>query len=98
MARFAIAGLRPGETLHAPFGQFATSETDGGVRLTDDQRSRLEAAGYTLIALADEAPAKEPSVEERKAAANAAQTIAANQEAAQKASDVARRVPRARKQ
>lgn len=96
MARFAIAGLRPGETLHASCGRFATSETDGGVRLTDDQRSRLTAAGYTLIALDGEAPAKEPSDEERQAAANAAQAIAANQEAAQKAA--ATRVPRARKQ
>lgn len=85
MARFTILGLRPGETLYCAAGRFQTSEADGGVNLTDEQRTALQDAGQKLLSLHDSAPAREQSSEEKQALANAQRTIAENKAAADRA-------------
>lgn len=90
MARFAIQGLRPGETLYASSGRFQTSENDGGVNLSEKQRATLEAAGHVLVPVGI-AQKRDPNDEQKQALANAERTIAENREAATKADSA--RVP-----
>lgn len=83
MARFAIKGMRPGESLYCGSVQVQTDERDGGVRLTEKQQAALEDAGYTLIPLADEPIAeKAPSDDELRGQERAEANSRENQSAA----------------
>jgi hypothetical protein len=56
MSRFAISGVRAGETIHTAAHSGKAHAVDAGHDLTDDQRKHYEASGYTLTKVADVAP------------------------------------------